>query len=146
MKVKEISSFINNFDNKYWNEIIMQLTIIGIRYISKNCNYSNLKIEDLIMIADMLKKNKTIESNLNRNENEMYNYNYNNTTFFVRKDLKDMSNKISKNNTDRKFNTNVNKYKKYKSKSLLSKSAIQENKSKKHYYLNYIKLIILFNN
>ena len=39
-KVQEVSSFIVNFDNKYWNEVIIRLTIIGIRYVTNN--YKNI--------------------------------------------------------------------------------------------------------
>ena len=52
-KVQEVSSFIVNFDNKYWNEVILRLTIIGIRYVTNNYqNKFSWKLNDLNMILE----------------------------------------------------------------------------------------------
>ena len=58
-KVQEVSSFIMNFDTKSWNEVILRLSIIGIRYIKSYChNYFKWRIEDLSLISEQLNKNK----------------------------------------------------------------------------------------
>ena len=141
-KVQEISSFIRHFDNKNWNEIILRLTIIGIRYIKNYCQYFfKWKMEDLLLISDQLKQNKFIlinnfksnfehnnqnynSNNFNRNENNLYkyNYNYSNTAFF-KKDSKDKSN-------------NKNNKKNHKSKSLLNRTSLINNHSNKKYNIN----------
>jgi len=98
-KVQEVSSFIVNFDNKHWNEVVLQLTIIGIRYITNYCNnYFKWRMEDLLTISEQLNTNKILFSNsfktlvdnnsnknnkynnisnYHRNDNNIYNYNYN---------------------------------------------------------------------
>ena len=138
-KIQEVNSFIINFDNKFWNEVILKLTIIGIRYIKNFClDYFKWKIEDLSIISDQLKRNQFISSinyktffdhsnnnlfkhkNYYRNENNIYNYNYSNKTFF-KKDKKYLTNK--KNNN--------------KSKSLIFKSSIDNsNYNNKKYLIN----------
>jgi len=58
-KVQEVSSFIVNFDNKYWNEVILRLTIIGIRYVTNNYrSIFSWKLKDLNNIIDKLNKTK----------------------------------------------------------------------------------------
>ena len=72
-KVQEVSSFIVNFDNKQWNEVILRLTIIGIRYVTNN--YKNIfswKLKDLNEIIDQLNKThislKSISNNNKSNK------------------------------------------------------------------------------
>ena len=65
-KVQEVSSFIVNFDNKYWNEVILRLTIIGIRYVTNNYrSIFSWKLKDLNTLSrakrgtTLIKKVKT---------------------------------------------------------------------------------------
>ena len=63
-KVQEVSSFIVNFDNKYWNEVILRLTIIGIRYVTNNYrSIFSWKLKDLNFILDKLNKTKQQKKN-----------------------------------------------------------------------------------
>ena len=63
-KVQEVSSFIVNFDNKYWNEVILRLTIIGIRYVTNNYrSMFSWKLKDLNTILDKLNKTKQQKKN-----------------------------------------------------------------------------------
>ena len=63
-KVQEVSSFIVNFDNKYWNEVILRLTIIGIRYVTNNYrSIFSWKLKDLNTILDKLSKSKPQKKN-----------------------------------------------------------------------------------
>ena len=63
-KVQEVSSFIVNFDNKYWNEVILRLTIIGIRYVTNNYrSIFSWKLKDLNFILDKLSKTKQQKKN-----------------------------------------------------------------------------------
>lgn len=63
-KVQEISSLIMHFDNSYWNEIILRLIIIGIRYIKNNCNnIFKWRMNDFSLILEELKQNKSLSSN-----------------------------------------------------------------------------------
>ena len=63
-KVQEVSSFIVNFDNKYWNEVILRLTIIGIRYVTNNYrSIFSWKLKDLNIILDKLNKSKQQKKN-----------------------------------------------------------------------------------
>ena len=86
-KVQEVSSFIVNFDNKYWNEVILRLTIIGIRYVTNN--YKDIfswKLKDLNLIIDNLEKinrpksPKTFNNNksINKKKESKKDYNNNN--------------------------------------------------------------------
>ena len=62
IKIKEINSFINNFENKFWNDAISRLIIIGIRYIQNNYYYlAKIKFEDLNIILENMNKNKSCE-------------------------------------------------------------------------------------
>lgn len=147
-KVQEINSFIRHFDNKFWNEIVLHLTIIGIRYIKNFCkNYFKWRMDDLSLILEDLKQNKSITPNIyktninygtnsnnkyknhfNRNENNTYNYNYNySNTAFLKKDSKEKLNK--------KYNNNKNDN---KAKSLLSKTSMNNFHNNKKYYINKI--------
>ena len=88
-KVQEVSSFIVNFDNKYWNEVILRLTIIGIRYVTNNYqNKFSWKLNDLNMILeqfnikkDQKKFNHKTHYTNKRESKKLYNYNYNNSSF-----------------------------------------------------------------
>ena len=114
-KVQEISSFIMHFDSSYWNEIILRLTIIGIRFIKNFCNNTfKWRMEDFSLILEELKQNKPLSStNYKTNINYNNNNNFNNT--FNRND-------INKNN---------------KSKSLLNKSSLNKyHHNNKKYYIN----------
>ena len=144
IRIHEISSFIMHFDNKYWNEIVLRLTIIGIRYINNFCNdIFKWKMEDLLLIIDQLKQNKALSSQINyktninynkksknkynrNNNNELskYNYNYSNTLFF-KKDSKEKI--IDKKDSVQNFN---------KSKSLLNKYNVNNKDNNKKYYIN----------
>ena len=93
-KVQEVSSFIVNFDNKYWNEVILRLTIIGIRYVTNNYqNTFSWKLNDLNNILEQLNKKKdskrynakTHYSN-KRETKKVYNYNYNNSSLVRNKE------------------------------------------------------------
>ena len=141
-KVQEISSFIMHFDSSYWNEIILRLTIIGIRFIKNFCNNTfKWRMEDFSLILEELKQNKPLSSTnyktninynnnnnfnntFNRNDNNFYKYNYNySNTAFLKNDTKDKLNKkVNKNN---------------KSKSLLNKSSLNKyHHNNKKYYIN----------
>ena len=137
-KVQEISSFIRHFDSSYWNEIVLRLTIIGIRYIKNYCNsIFRWRMDDFSLILEELKQNKSLSStnyktninynncnnNFNRNDNNFYKYNYNySNTAFLKSDIKDKLNKkVNKNN---------------KSKSLLNKSSLNKYHNNKKYYIN----------
>lgn len=89
-KVQEVSSFIMNFDNKYWNEVILRLTIIGIRYVTNNYNNAfSWKLKDLNKIMEQLnktKENKGKNINNKKDSKKEYNYNYSNSTFFKKKE------------------------------------------------------------
>lgn len=62
IKIKEINSFINNFENKFWNDAISRLIIIGIRYIQNYYYYiTKIKFEDLNIILENMNKNKSCE-------------------------------------------------------------------------------------
>ena len=147
-KVQEVSSFIMHFDSKFWNEIVLRLTIIGIRYITNRChNFFKWKMEDLSNICEQLKPSKSFSTNnfktfidknpinnkynIIRNENNIYNYNYSNKTFF-KKISKDKPNKKNLNNC-------LNNKGNYKSKSFLNKSSVNQqnnNNNNKKYYIN----------
>ena len=60
LNVQEICSFLLNFDKSFWNEAILQLAIIGIRY-AKKIKHDPKKwiISDLINISDKLKNFNT---------------------------------------------------------------------------------------
>ena len=125
-KVKEVSSFIKNFDGNNWNEIILRLTIIGIRYVRNKCkNFFRWRIEDLSFISEQLKSSKQASNNykvfygnkishiINRNNNinifDKINFNYGNNSL-NKKESK--GKKISSNKN--KVKTNI------KSKSLIN--------------------------
>ena len=93
-KVQEVSSFIMKLDNKYWNEVILRLTIIGIRYVTNNYqNTFSWKLNDLNNILEQLNKKKdskrynakTHYSN-KRETKKVYNYNYNNSSLVRNKE------------------------------------------------------------
>ena len=83
-KVQEVSSFIVNFDNKYWNEVILRLTIIGIRYVTNNYqNTFSWKLNDLNNILEQLNKKKDSKRYNNKNKHnnkkkkkKIYKYKY----------------------------------------------------------------------
>ena len=130
-KVQEVSSFIKKFDCKYWNEVVLRLTIIGIRYIKNQCHhFFKWKLDDLALISEQLRLTKLVPSNfktfygtkfsniLKRNDNNdinKYNYNYSNSSY--RKESKD------KPNFNNRYNNNSN----YKSKSLVTKKKYNDN-------------------
>lgn len=134
--VKEVSSFIMNFDDNLWNEVVLQLTIIGIRYINHYChNYFKWRMEDLLLISEQLKQIKSpslmnyktlfdnnyikkYNSNFNKNQNSLYKYNFNYSNLSIyKKESKDKPKKISNNKHNKTYN---------KSKSLLNKSSIND--------------------
>jgi len=135
--VKEVSSFIMNFEDKMWNEVVLQLTIIGIRYINNYChNYFKWRMEDLLLISEQLKQikspslmnYKTFMDNsytkkynnnaFSKNQSSLYKYNFNYGNLSIyKKEPKDKSKNIS----NKKHNKNY-----FKSKSLLSKSSIND--------------------
>ena len=111
IRIHEISSFIMHFDNKFWNEIVLRLTIIGIRYINNYCNnIFKWRMEDLSLILEQLKQNNSLLSSTNnkinincnnksnnkcnRNDNEIYNYNYSNSLFFKKESKENINKKI----------------------------------------------------
>ena len=136
-RVQEVSSFIKNFDSNYWNEVVLRLTIIGIRYIrNKYHNYDKWKIEDLSLVLDHLKYSKNLSNNfkalhgnkmnniIKRNDNtnnnafNKYNYNYSNNSFLNKKS-KDI--KLSMNKSNIKSN--------FKSKSIINKKKYNDTSS-----------------
>jgi len=144
--VKEVSSFIKNFDDKMWNEVVLQLTIIGIRYINNYCqNYFKWRMEDLLLISEQLRQikspslmnYKTFMNNnytkkynnniLSKNQNSLYKYNFNYGGLSIYK--KEPKNK-PKNISNNKHNKNY-----FKSKSLLNKSSINDVQNNKEIYL-----------
>ena len=143
-KVQEVSSFIVNFDNKYWNEVIIRLTIIGIRYVTNN--YKNIftwKLEDLNIILDNLTKNCNIyEKNpeIIKKENNNCHYNYSNTSLLKREKEKNYkkkveSKKLNINNSmlllsEKNFLSNnkyLRNYKKLKKNNNASKNSFNKN-------------------
>ena len=131
-KIQEVSSFIMNFESKNWNEIVLRLTLIGIRYITNCCKNFKWRMEDILTICDQLKPNKTafinnckaIINNKQKNDkNYNYNYNYSNKT---------ICKKITKNKSKTKKTNNKTNY---KSKSILNKKTINNNYN---YYNNNI--------
>ena len=135
--VKEVSSFIMNFDDKMWNEVVLQLTIIGIRYINNYChNYFKWRMEDLLLISEQLRQIKSpslmnyktfMDNNYikkynnniySKNKTSLYKYNFNYGNLSIyKKESKDKSKNISNS----KHNKNY-----FKSKSLLNKSSIND--------------------
>ena len=113
--VKEVSSFITNFEDKMWNEVVLQLTIIGIRYINNYChNYFKWRMEDLLLISEQLKQikspslmnYKTFMDNsytkkynnnvFSKNQSSLYKYNFNYGNLSIyKKEPKDKSKNIS---------------------------------------------------
>ena len=134
-KVQEVSSFIVNFDNKYWNEVILRLTIIGIRYVTNNYqNKFSWKLKDLNIILEKLDKTKeSKEKNLkntnyiNKKESKKeYNYNYNNSSL-----LKKKENEINSNNNSLLLSEKsgfYNKIKKSKGQNMILKNKNNRNK------------------
>ena len=133
-KVQEVSSFIVNFDNKYWNEVILRLTIIGIRYVTNNYqNKFSWKLKDLNIILEKLNKIKEPkENNLKNNytnkkePKKEYNYNYNNSSL-----LKKTKSEINSNNNSLLLSEKTgyyNKTKKSKGQNLILKNKSNRNK------------------
>jgi len=154
--VKEVSSFIMNFDDKLWNEVVLQLTIIGIRYINKYChNYFKWRMDDLLLISEQLRQIKSpsimnyksfTDNNIkkynnnifNKNQNSLYKYNFNYSNLSIYKESKDKSKKIS----NHKHNKNY-----FKSKSLLNKSSLNDAPMNKDiYFMNNINGDLNMNN
>ena len=115
-KVQEVSSFIVNFDNKYWNEVILRLTIIGIRYVTNNYqNTFSWKLKDLNEIIDQMNKISTSHKSINnytsnkkrKEAKKEYNYNYSNSTILKNKENNSAIKKI-KNNLNNFINKNEN--------------------------------------
>ena len=104
-KVQEVSSFIVNFDNKYWNEVILRLTIIGIRYVTNN--YKDIfswKLKDLNLIIDNLEK-------INRPKSPKA-FNNNKSTNKKKEPKKDYNNNKKNSNTLKNKEKNKEKNKK----------------------------------
>ena len=115
-KVQEVSSFIVNFDNKYWNEVILRLTIIGIRYVTNNYqNTFSWKLKGLNEIIDQMNKISTTHKSINnytsnkkrKETKKEYNYNYSNSTILKNKENNSAIKKI-KNNLNNFINKNEN--------------------------------------
>ena len=133
-KVQEVSSFIVNFDNKYWNEVILRLTIIGIRYVTNNYqNKFSWKLKDLNIILEKLEKikepkEKNLKNNyINKKESKKeYNYNYNNSSL-----LKKKESEINSNNNSLLLSEKsgfYNKIKKSKGQNMILKNKNNRNK------------------
>jgi len=115
-KVQEVSSFIVNFDNKYWNEVILRLTIIGIRYVTNN--YKDIfswKLKDLNLIIDNLEKinrpksPKTFNNNKSTNKKKESKKDYNNNNKNNSNTLKTKEKKNNNNSPLNKSKKSVNK-------------------------------------
>ena len=135
-KVQEVSSFIVNFDNKQWNEVILRLTIIGIRYVTNN--YKNIfswKLKDLNEIIDQLNKTHISLKSINNNKSNKkkkdtkkeYNYNYSNSTILKNKENNSAIKKI-KNNLNNFINKSDNNSNNNSMLLLSERNSIDSNK------------------
>ena len=110
-KVKEVSSFILNFDHLYWNEVILRLTLIGIRYVTnKYQNAFNWDLRDLNMILERLKR---------KEQKNNYKDNFNNKK--ISKKLNNIS-LLSDRTYPRNNNINNKKIKKSKGNDIFFKN------------------------
>ena len=154
-KVQEVSSFVMNFDNKKWNEIVLQLTIIGIRYVTNHYQDSfKWTMEDLLKISEQLisQKVKTANDLKEINDNNQNNKSNNDTSMSnssTNKDfLNDKNNIYHLNYNYKSSNTRLFKIKsneKYNNKKEKKSNSMNKNSSinndgnnNKKYYINKI--------
>ena len=138
-KVQEVSSFIVNFDNKHWNEVILRLTIIGIRYVTNNYHkFFTWNLNDLNEIIDEMNKTHISSKSINNNNNKPnkkkkkdtkkeYNYNYGNSTIIKNKDNNSAIKKIN-NNLNNYINKNANNSNNNSMLLLSERNSIDSNK------------------
>ena len=152
-KVQEVSSFIMNFDSKFWNEVVLQLTIIGIRYVTNHYQDSfKWTMEDLLKISEQLisQKVKTANDLKEINDNNQNNKSNNDTSMSnssTNKDfLNDKNNIYHLNYNYKSSNTRLFKIKsneKYNNKKEKKSNSMNKNSSinndgnnNKKYYIN----------
>ena len=105
--IREVSYFLMNFDKTFWNEVILRLAIIGIRY-SQKINHETKKwsFDDLLTISEQLKDSTAKNKKANINSN-------------FSKNLNKLNHKKSKKNTNKK-NSISNNFINQNTKLLLS--------------------------